>query len=333
MKNIPDRDIEHSETLLYHVRLLEELGEYTDALEIIDVGAKDRSIVDRTAIMEVRGEPCVGHAFPTRHSFCTARLLSKTKSEEAEHAWRALVEHNPDCYDYYRGYLANQDISLGESATYDISVHRSHLGLDSTGSAALPILQDFVAQIPKATAPRRLALTIASGDAFKELVKPYLYSGFTKGIPSLFADIKALYKDAEKQQIIEDIVEAAKAEFAPDPEAPSSSTSAEPTTYLWTLYFLAQHHSYLARHTQALSILDHALSHTPTLPELHTCKARALKRAGDYFGAARCLNEARLLDGQDRFLNTKCAKYLLRAGMIEEASSVLGLFTKVGFCC
>jgi Flp pilus assembly protein TadD len=186
------------------------------------------------------------------------------------------------------------------------------------------VLKEFSASIPKATAPRRLALTISSGDTFKALAEPYLLTGLDKGIPSLFADIKSLYKDKEKQQAVEDIVEASLT-----PKDPSSSADVEPTTYLWTLYFLAQHHASLSRPDKALSLLETALSHTPTLPELHLCKARVLKRAGDYYGAARCVNDARLLDGQDRFLNTKCGKYLLRAGMSEEASTVFGLFTKV----
>lgn len=41
------------------------------------------------------------------------------------------------------------------------------------------------------------------------------------------------------------------------------------------------------------------------------------------------MEEARALDGQDRFLNWKAAKYLMRAGDVEGASHVLGLFTKV----
>ncbi|RDB27479.1 N-alpha-acetyltransferase 16, NatA auxiliary subunit [Hypsizygus marmoreus] len=295
LKNIPAYDVEHSETLLYHIHVLEEMGESSDALALLDVNAKSRAIVDRTAIMEIR-----------------ARLLTKLGSEEAEHAWRVLIEHNPDCYDYFRGYLSNQGLSL-----------------DTPSTDALTILRDFSTQLPKAAAPRRLALSIASRDDFRELVKPYLLSGLTKGVPSLFVDIKSLYKDDSKRQIVEEIVEAARTDFSPDSSAPSSSSaSVEPTTYLWTLYFLAQHYSYLSRPALAISAIELALAHTPTLPELHTCKARTLKRAGDLYGAARCADESRLLDGQDRFLNTKCAKYLLRAGLVEEASSILGLFTK-----
>ncbi|KAG6901442.1 hypothetical protein C0995_011955 [Termitomyces sp. Mi166 len=300
LKNVADYDIEHSETLLYHVRILEEMEDYAEALSLLDVNSKSRAIVDRTAIME-----------------CRARLLSKLKSDEAEHAWRALIERNPDCYDYYHGYLSNQGLSL-----------------EIPSPEALDVLRQFSSQLPKATAPRRLSLTIATGAEFHDLAKSYLFSGLTKGIPSLFVDVKSLYPNPSKRDVIEDLVEAARVEFTPSSSAAaSSSTSAaaedtDPTIYLWTLYFLAQHHSYLGRPKKALETIEIALEHTPTLPELHTCKARILKRAGDLLGAAKCVNDARLLDGQDRFLNTKGAKYLLRAGCVEEASNMLGLFTK-----
>lgn len=57
-----------------------------------------------------------------------------------------------------------------------------------------------------------------------------------------------------------------------------------------------------------------------------------LKRAGDIEGAARALEQARLMDKSDRFLNGKSGKYWLRAGQIEKAQQVFGLFTKVSPC-
>ena len=41
--------------LLYHIRVLEEIGEYAEALNLLDVNAKSRAIIDRVAIMEYRG--------------------------------------------------------------------------------------------------------------------------------------------------------------------------------------------------------------------------------------------------------------------------------------
>ena len=180
-----------------------------------------------------------------------------------------------------------------------------------------------------------------TGDEFRTLARAYILRGLKKGVPSLFADIKSLYRDTQKQTIIEELVEGfretqEKGDSLDDEPSsdPSSSATApadpeEPTTYLWTLYFLAQHHSSLGRHSRAVDLLDLALEHTPTLPELHLFKGRVLKRLGDPYGATAWVDSARLLDGQDRFLNTKSAKYRLRAGLIEEANNMLGMFTKV----
>jgi hypothetical protein len=40
------------------------------------------------------------------------------------------------------------------------------------------------------------------------------------------------------------------------------------------------------------------------------------------------MNEGRLLDLQDRYVNTKCTKYLIRNDRIEEAEKTIGLFTR-----
>ncbi|KAJ2918957.1 hypothetical protein MD484_g1411, partial [Candolleomyces efflorescens] len=293
LKNVPAHDVEHSETLLFYIRILEELGDYTEALTVLNTNSKSRAIVDQTAISETR-----------------ARLLSKLESPEAEEAWHTLLERNPDCYTYYTGYLSSKGLP----------------DLSAPNPSALSVVTSLSTEFPRAAAPKRLALTLSSGEEFKALAEPYITTGLSKGIPSLFSDLKSLYRDAEKRDVIEEIAERLKLKYAEETSSPSSPE--EPTTYLWTLYLLAQHHSFLGRHAKALSILDEALEHTPTLPELHTFKGRVLKRAGDYYGAAKSVNEARLLDGQDRFLNTKTGKYLLRAGMVQEAGEVFGLFTK-----
>jgi peptide alpha-N-acetyltransferase len=197
---------------------------------------------------------------------------------------------------------------------------------DENREKALEMLRGYF-NVQFVTAPRRLALHVAAGQEFTDLIKPYLTNALTKGIPSLFADLKPLYKDSAKRQVIEDTVEEFRANF--ETSSPSTGVSVEPTMYLWALYLLAQHHSYLGRHKQALETLDIAIAHTPTLPELYMTRARALKRAGDPYGAARAMNEARLLDGQDRFINTKTGKYLLRAGMVNEADTIFSKFTRV----
>jgi peptide alpha-N-acetyltransferase len=107
-----------------------------------------------------------------------------------------------------------------------------------------------------------------------------------------------------------------------------TSSEESPTTYIWLLYLIAQVYLHLSQFQTALQTIDVALSHTPVLPELWMIKARAHKRSGDIYAAEDAMATARSLDGQDRFLNGKHVKYLLRIDAIEEAESTAGLFTR-----
>lgn len=55
-QGVPDYDFEFSELLTYYVTLIEETGDYTDALQLLENYAKDRSIIDKTAILTIKGE-------------------------------------------------------------------------------------------------------------------------------------------------------------------------------------------------------------------------------------------------------------------------------------
>ncbi|KAL0058545.1 hypothetical protein AAF712_014768 [Marasmius tenuissimus] len=203
--------------------------------------------------------------------------------EDAEHAWYVLIEHNSKNYNYYRGYLDNLGVNTEEDPVQAVKI----------------LYKKFITQLPKANTPKRLAL----------LITPASFAGDESAYPP-FADVELLYGDQEKMKIVEEIVKEVKREhITTDP-----SSSSEPITYFWTLYSLAQHHSHLGHHTMALSLLDEATAHTPTLPELYIFRAPVLKRAGDPIHAAGAMEEARLLDGQD------CLR--------QEAEKVLGLFTK-----
>ena len=181
------------------------------------------------------------------------------------------------------------------------------------------------------------------GDEFRSRVATYIQSALQKGVPSIFADVYGLYKDDEKRRVVEEIVEGFREEWAPSESAGESVGSAmtspaqttrlaadqeEPSSYLWSLYFLAQHYSKLGNTDRALVLISSAIAHSPTMPELHMMRARILKRAGDLHAAAHAMEDARTLDGQDRFLNCKAAKYQLRIGRTAEASKIVGLFTK-----
>lgn len=68
--------------------------------------------------------------------------------------------------------------------------------------------------------------------------------------------------------------------------------------------------------------------------ELHCVSCISLlQHAGNIREAARWMDEAQALDTADRFINSKCAKYLLKAGLVKEAEEMCAKFTRVSGVC
>jgi len=154
--------------LLYHVALLEEAGQFPEALSLLDTSAKERAIIDRTAVMERRGT--IVPAFKLRGADWRdfkARLLTKLGNvEEAEHAWKALIQQNSDCRDYYKGYLSIKGVDLGlwyRILTGSFAHKHPDTMSEEARQETVRILRTFSAQLPKATVPRRLALEYSKG--------------------------------------------------------------------------------------------------------------------------------------------------------------------------
>lgn len=274
------------------------------ALEYIE--ERTGRITDRTAYMVMR-----------------ARILAELgRTEAAEWAWTALLDLNSDSLEFIKGYLSLKGHSLSGSATTDAS-----------RSDTLNSLQSLSSRYPKSLLLQRLVLDYSTGDAFRAAVDAYLLAGIQRGVPSLFTDVKSLCSDQAKDRIVGELVEGYRATLESgkpigDSKPASDEDDEAPSSYLWTLYFLSQLYSLRGDQALALSTIDLALLHTPTLADIYMTRARFLKRAGSPSLAAIAINEARRLDGQDRYLNGKCAKYMLREGRNDDAKEVVGLFTR-----
>lgn len=189
-------------------------------------------------------------------------------------------------------------------------------------------MNDLFAQYPRSKAIEHLILEHAEGESFKVKVEASLQNGLRKGIPSLFAAMKKYYADAEKQRVIEELVVGYSVSLEKNGTFGTDSAKEPPTALLWTLYYLAKHYDFHHKLEKALELINKAIAHTPTVVELYMTKGRILKHSGNAQEASKVMNEAREMDLQDRFINSKSAKYMLRAGEIEEAERVLGLFTR-----
>lgn len=287
-------DYEHSELLLYQNQVIAEAGRCEDAVKHLEMFSDQ--IMDKLAVKETSGE----------------YMIKLGRFSEAIKIFGNLIHRNPENTLYYVKLIESKQLTEDKIVDFYIEYQKLY---------------------PNAIAPRRLALNHASGDLFKQLVDDYLQRGLKKGVPPLFVDLRSLYSDTSKVDIMQSLllqyVESLMAcgcfykKDQGQDQAPASAL-------LWTYYFLAQHYDYLKDTAKALEYIDAAIEHTPTLIELFVTKGKIFKHAGDPYEAYKWVEEAQALDTADRYINSKCAKYMLRVNMIREAEHTCAKFTREG---
>jgi N-alpha-acetyltransferase 15/16, NatA auxiliary subunit len=309
----PKTDLEHAEAVLYKNSIIAEQGEYQRALEHLE--SVYRTALDRTAVMELKA-----------HYF-----VKLDRKQEAEKAYRDLLKRNAEHRDYYLG--------LEKARGLDRANKEDH---DKLGE----MYDEWASQSDRIDAARRIPLDFKEGTAFRQHADKYLRRMFTKGVPSTFANLKQLYSDPSKKEIIQELVEGyvkeePQADSGAEKEEANGSTdgshkparpSSATTWQLSVNYFLAQHYNYyLSRDlTKAQQHIDKAISLNPSSTDYtyHMTRARILKNLGSIDTASKAMNEAREMDLKDRYINTKCAKYQLRNNQQQDAINTMGLFTR-----
>jgi N-alpha-acetyltransferase 15/16, NatA auxiliary subunit len=150
-----------------------------------------------------------------------------------------------------------------------------------------------------------------------------------KGVPSTFVNIKGLYADESKRSIIVELVTSYLAELQDN--GSSLANGERPGRFKEScLFYLAQHYNYhITRDlSRALRYVNEAIELDPKSVVYVLNKARIYKHLGDPSKAAEVMEEARLLDEKDRYINTKCAKYQLRNNENEKALQTMSKFTR-----
>ncbi|KAH6586115.1 hypothetical protein BASA50_009605 [Batrachochytrium salamandrivorans] len=294
----PLADFENSEMMLYKNMIIEESGDYTRALEHLD------SI--RGKVLQVR-----------EWREAKARILLKgEKLAEAQVEYTRLISENPDSLVYLEGYRKARGLG-GDNAD------RAFI------DRVLRMYRELGEKYPRSHVIQRLPLNFVSGDEFKAMASSYLIPLFQKGVPSLFVSLKDMISDPEKEQIIEQIVTEYRSSLNTNQTFfPTDEAKEPPTALLWVVYFLAQFQDYKGNTLGALELIDEAIKHSPTVVELYMTKARIYKHGGDPALAMATMNYARLLDLQDRCINSKCTKYMLANNALKDAEDTISLFTK-----
>ncbi|KAL2332403.1 hypothetical protein Fmac_019984 [Flemingia macrophylla] len=286
---------------LFDISLLEECKYFEKALE--ELQKKELKIVDKLAYKEQE----------------VSLLVKLGRLEEGEKLYQALLSMNPDNYRYYEG--LQKCVGL-----YSENGHFSPDDIDRLDALYKTLGQQY----KWSSAVKRIPLDFLQGDKFREAADSYIRPLLTKGVPSLFSDLSSLYNQPGKADIVEQIILELESSIKTTGQYPGSMEKDPPSTLMWTLFLLAQHYDRRGQYDIALSKIDEAIDHTPTVIDLYSVKSRILKHAGDLGAAAAFADEARCMDLADRHVNSECIKRMLQADQVTLAEKTAVLFTKDG---
>lgn len=297
LKTKPGRsDTEHWEAVLYKNYIIAESGQTEKALEHLE--AMGERCPDVLGVMEMRA----------------AYLLKLGRNDEAAVQYSTLLDRNPDNSAYYDGYIQARGLQEADGAT------------------AKQAYDEIAARHPRSDLPRRRPLDFLAGDAFRAAADTYLTQMLRKGVPSTFANVKHLYSDSAKLQIIQELVLGYESNSAHVATNGSSDADEKATkSFEWSVpYFLAQHYNYkLSRDlSKALEYAEKCIALDPKSVDFHAARARTYKYMGAISKAASEMVKAQELDLKDRAINTKATKYLLRDQMNDQALQMAGKFTQ-----
>lgn len=351
-------DYEQSELFLYQVMILQEAGSYKEALEFLNKNSAQ--ICDRLAVLEIKVELLLSLS----RNLEAAKLLEDqliSRNQENYTYYRQLEQAlnlSPDDevsrLNFYKttqqkyprakvpfkiplGFVENPEAFKPLVDSYLRKAIQKHLpalfrNLKSVydydyDKMVSKLNQELMGKRPSLTSDATasdcggVSIYIEqygrnSVEAKKIRAKVFK----THGIPPKIKQIQDLMYEYDKNL-------TEKSSFDSDI---ATKDSADKTCVLWVYFYLAQHYDYLGQYDTALEYVRKAIDHTPTLIELLTLKGKIYKHLGEIDKAAEQVNEAQRLDTADRYLNSKCAKYFLRANKVSQAEELCSKYTRAG---
>lgn len=332
---------EESELLMFQNRCFEKQGLYTEALEHLDKFGIQ--IVDKLSLKTKRAE-----------------LYTRTKQwDQAMSLWIENTEEQPDNYRFHCG-LQTCALQIEDTTLLDELFALKRLDLPSsilelTEEQKQTILNVYEKDYTfcTSTASKRIALTLLSGAAFETKLDQYLRKRISSAVPSLYSDIVSLVTKTvstpngeSRRVIVSDVTNfkehsivqltmklvrgyiASLKKCDRFSEESSGEVEQPPSSLLWALFLLCHFEEKCGNPEAALELINECIFHTPTAPDMYMKKAKVLKKLGDFSAAAKVADFGRSLDLQDRFLNNRTTKYLLRDDQIYEAMTTISMFTK-----
>jgi N-alpha-acetyltransferase 15/16, NatA auxiliary subunit len=289
-----------SELILFQSRCLEKQDKFDAA--IIHLRSQQSKLVDvlsfRVKVAEL--------------------LILSARFSEAAIVWDKLVREQGENYRFHSG-LQCALLRLNVESAKKMFLLR-HLDLPSTilslsNEQKDLLMEHYNVKNYKSRAIGKILLSVARGDHLRELLEAHIRKSLHDEVPALYQDIFSLVRDSSSillrdpvdfrthpvtlmaVDIVDRLVVNLKCSdtFDTAPVDGSKAVREAPGVLLWGMFLQAHLLVRCGKVTDALLVVEACLEHTPTALDVHTMKARLLKKAGDVREAAATMEYCRSL--------------------------------------
>jgi tetratricopeptide (TPR) repeat protein len=330
-----------SELVLFQNRCLEKQEKYNEAIEHLEKHAS--MIVDKLTA-----------------SVKTAEYLVRTGDfGAAKEKWMALTLSQTENYRFHCGLQAAYlEIAAADcDAVFGLKrldLPCTHWQLSAAQNATINDMYSSKEQFASSRAVSKIRLSLVNNaDELRARLDIHCRKCLSEGVPSLYHDIAFLVRQADLHkpdivtivsdtrdfrvhpnavvaiELVSGYIDQLKStgHFSAQDHA-ASSPKESPATLLWAMYLHANLLERCGQLEEANKWIDECVEHTPTALDMHVRKGKILRKCGNIADAAMVVENVRALDLQDRYLNNKATKYLLRADNVPQAMETIAMFTK-----
>ena len=185
----------------------------------------------------------------------------------------------------------------------------------------------FKEKYPKSKTIKITLLKFLKGSNFEKEIHLYLKSAIQSGLMSSFKELNFIYSDKDKTRIVQNTLIKMLSTLKFFNSFDEKGKSKEPqSSFVSCHYFLSSHLDKIGKYDKALDLMETVIKTNPADIDLLLMKGKILKHKGEEEKAMRVLQEAQKLDPTDKCLGCKCAKYMIRAGFIQEGVALINSF-------
>jgi len=245
------------------------------------------------------------------HEQCIRSYIQLNQTNKICRHIDTLIAYLPENQQYIEWWVTSQS-SLEPSRVQVLSTYNEKY---RSGISVKLLMQECNMDVP------------AEKEMFISQLKKSCYESYKKIVPSFFKQIKSMYGDSKKAQVIEEVLlgldgrlDAGKGLDSEEPDVP--------TTKMFSLFVLAHHYLRINDLAKAMEFSEACKVHTPTFVENYMVMAKIYKKQLDIPNASKCNLDGFKLDLADRYPCNKSAKYLLSENRINEADLLFKTFMK-----